>query len=80
MNKIAALAEHDARIEAVDQDVKSIREVVALNITNWRKDAANLIKKAHKHKPWADMNISDIYVKRVTVYWMKPWAFLLQHD
>ncbi|MEV3399815.1 Rha family transcriptional regulator [Paenibacillus larvae] len=39
------LAEHDARIEAVDQDVKSIREVVALNITNWRKDAANLIKR-----------------------------------
>ncbi|MDT2295481.1 hypothetical protein P7H15_25450 [Paenibacillus larvae] len=39
------LAEHDARIEAVDQDVKSIREVVALNINNWRKDAANLIKR-----------------------------------
>ncbi|UYL93061.1 Rha family regulator protein [Paenibacillus phage UtuhinaGold_Zacery] len=39
------LAEHDARIDAVDQDVKSIREVVALNITNWRKDAANLIKR-----------------------------------
>ncbi|MEV2909176.1 Rha family transcriptional regulator [Paenibacillus larvae] len=39
------LAEHDARIDAVDQDVKSIREVVALNVTNWRKDAANLIKR-----------------------------------
>ncbi|ETK27411.1 Rha family transcriptional regulator [Paenibacillus larvae] len=39
------LAEHDARIEAVDQDVKSIREVVALNVTNWRKDASDLIKR-----------------------------------
>lgn len=39
------LSEHEARIDAVDQDVKSIREVVALNITNWRSDSADLIKR-----------------------------------
>ncbi|MFW5436329.1 Rha family transcriptional regulator [Paenibacillus apiarius] len=39
------LTEQEARIEAVDQEVKSIREVVALNITNWRRDASDLIKR-----------------------------------
>lgn len=39
------LTEHEARIEAVGQNVKSIRDVVALNITNWRSDASDLIKR-----------------------------------
>ncbi|MEJ9220690.1 Rha family transcriptional regulator [Paenibacillus glucanolyticus] len=40
------LSDQEARIEAVDRDVKSIREVVSLNITNWRNDSANLLKRA----------------------------------
>lgn len=39
------LSDHEARIVSVDKDIKSIRDVVALNITNWRNDTADLIKR-----------------------------------
>lgn len=46
VNQEKRLADQDAKLDAMNQDVKSIREVVSLNITNWRNDSANLLKRA----------------------------------
>lgn len=40
-----ALVDHERRIKDVQQEVKGIREIVALNPTDWRKETAILISK-----------------------------------
>ena len=54
------LNDHDTRLLAVEQDQKSMRDVVALSSTNWRKDSSNLIARIARAMGGVE-NIKPLY-------------------